>query len=170
MKFIVPFVALFFCITIVAEAQLRQDLVHPREDFGSSVTHTHDQSESTIGSWMNMLNMTMSHSYSMNFSNFGGQMQNLNAYTNSMHFDLSDRVDAQVDVSVLHSPFGNSMMRANQNSMNTQIVIDQARIDYRISDNTRISFQFSQNPYYSSYGRTGFGQHHSPFSRRSIWY
>lgn len=170
MKFIVTFTALFFCLTIVADAQLRKDLGNHHDDFGGAVTHTHDNSESTIGSWMNMLNMTMSHSYSMNFSNFGGEMQNLNAYTNSMHFDVSDRVDAQVDVSVLHSPFGNSFMGGDRNSMNTQIVIDQARIDYRISDNTRISFQFSQNPYYSSYGRGGFGNHNSPFSRRSLWY
>lgn len=156
---------LLFTVTI-AEAQLRKDL-SPSDDFSGSVTHTQNPS-SFFGNWMNQLNMTMSHSYSMNFSNFGGQMQNLNAYTNSMFFDVSDKVDAQLDVSVLHSPFGNSFMN-NQNSLGSQIVIDRARVDYKISPNTRLSIEFSNNPYYSPYNRFGTGNMH--YDRRySPWY
>lgn len=148
-----------------ADAQLRKDLnPYSNDDFTTSVTHT-TQPGST-GSWMNLLNMTMSHSYSMSFSNFGGQMQNLNAYTNSMYFDVSDKLDAQVDISVLHSPFGNSFMN-NSSAMNTQIIVDRARIDYRLSENTRISLQFSQNPYYSPFGNYGLGNpYSSPFISR----
>jgi hypothetical protein len=167
MKFIASFTLFFFFITLVSQAQLRQDLVHQPEEYTGAITHTH--SENSPGSWMNMLNMTMSHSYSMSFSNFGGQMQNLNAYTNSMHFDVSDRMDAQLDVSVLHSPFGNSFMN-NSSAMDTQIIIDRARVDYRLSENTRISFEFSQNPYYSTFGRSGFGNYYAPVNRRSAWY
>lgn len=130
----------------VAQAQLREDL-YPSDEFSGSITHT--QKPSSPGNWMNLLNMTMNHSYSMSFSNFGGQMQNLNAYTNSMYFDVSDKFDAQLDLSVLHSPFGNSFM--NQNNMGAQIVIDRARLDYKITPNTRISVEFSNNPYYNSY-------------------
>lgn len=151
-------------LTFVAEAQLREDLVYQPEEYTTSATYT-----PSTGSWMNMLNMTMSHSYSMSFSNFGGQAQNLNAYTNSMFFDVSDRVDAQLDVSVLHSPFGNSFMNTN-NSLGAQIVIDQARIDFKPSENTRISLQFSQNPYNSAFGRYGYGSHYSPFNSRSPFY
>jgi hypothetical protein len=169
MKFLTLITVLILFVSISAEAQLRKDLnsTYQNEDFSSTVTHTH--SPSSPGNWMNLLNMTMSHSYSMSFSNFGGQMQNLNAYTNSMFFDVSDRLDAQLNISVLHSPFGNSFMN-NNNALNSQIIIDSARIDYKFSENTRISLQFSQNPYYSPYGNYGFGNYHSPFNRRPLGY
>ena len=166
MKFLLATILLSFGITMLAEAQFRQDLNRDINDYSATVSHTQSN---TVGSWMNMLNMTMSHSYSMTFSNFGGQMQNLNAYTNHMFFDVSDRIDAQLDVSVLHAPFGNSFMSPD-NSLGTQIIIDQARIDFRPSENTRISVQFSQRPYYSTFGPYGFGNHHSLHNRRSSWY
>lgn len=165
MKFTSLLFLFVFTVTMITHAQLRQDLNYNPEEYTGAITHS--QSPST-GSWMNLLNMTMSHSYSMSFANFGGQTQNLNAYTNSMFFDVSDRFDAQLDVSVLHSPFGNSFMSSE--NMGAQIVIDQARIDYKLSENSRISLSFSQNPYYSSYGRSGFGNYYSPFNRRSPLY
>ena len=169
MKFLASFLFLSLFTVLIAEAQFRNDLTPVAQDeFGGAVTHTHNTS--SPGNWMNMLNMTMTHSYSMTFSNFGGQMQNLNAYTNSMFFDVSEKLDAQVDISVLHSPFGNSFM--TNNDLGARIVIDQARLDYKLSENTRISLQFSQRPvYYSPFSPYGYGYHHaSPYSRRSPWY
>lgn len=157
------------CFTaVLANAQLRQDLNAYPEEYTASVSHT---SQPSVGSWMNMLNMTMDHSYSMSFSNFGGQMQNLNAYTNHMKFDLSDRLDARVDVSLLHSPFGNSFMNDNSN-LGTKIIIDQARLDYKLTDNAHISIQFSQRPGYYGYGHNSFGRssHYSPFNRSPYGY
>lgn len=166
MKFFTLIAVIVLFTVTDADAQLRKDLNHQYNDsFGTSVTHT--STPGSPGSWMNLLNMTMSHSYSMSFSNFGGQMQNMNAYTNSMYFDVSDKLDAQVDLSVLHSPFGNSFMN-NSNAINAQIIVDRARIDYRLSENTRISLQFSQNPYYSPFGNYGNGNPFSPFNRRYI--
>ncbi len=167
MKFYSLLLVLIFSVTMIAEAQLRSDLNPQYEDFGGTITHTHGSS-SSIGDWMNMLNMTMSHSYSMTFSNFGGQTQNINAYTNSMFFDVSDRMNAQVDISLLHSPFGNNFM--NNDNLGTRVIIDQARLDYQISSNANISIQFSQRPYYGGFGNYGFGSHHSPFQPRSAWY
>ena len=164
MKFISLFAALFFCVTLLAEAQLRKDLTYQPEEYSAGVTHLHD-SNSTVGSWMNLLNMSMAHSYSMSFTNFGGQTHNVNAYTNHMFFDISDRLNAQVDVSLLHSPFGNSSMN-NDNSLGTQIIVDQARLDYRISSNAHISLQFSQRPSYYGFGPYGHGRFHSPHNNR----
>lgn len=151
---------LFFSTTIIAEAQLRKDLAYP-EEYSATVMHSGNQN--SPGSWMNLLNMTMSHSYSMNFSNFGGQMQNLNAYTNHMFFDISDRLNAKVDVSLLHSPFGNSFM--NNDNLGTQIIIDQARLDFKLSSNSSISFQFSQRPSYYGMSPYGRGMGFSPYQR-----
>jgi hypothetical protein len=160
MKILTALILILSLNVLIAEAQLRKDLTYQPEEYTGAITHT--QSSST-GSWMNLLNMTMSHSYSMSFTNFGGQTYNMNAYTNSMFFDVSDRLDAQLDISLLHSPFGNSFLN-NSDNLGTQIIIDSARLDYRLSENTRISLEFSQNPYRYGYGN------HSPFNRRSIWY
>lgn len=171
MKFsILLFSIIFFGIS-VSEAQLREDLQHG-SDYSGVITH--EQRPSSAGNWMNMLNMTMDHSYSMTFSSFGGQMQNLNAYTNSMMFDISNRLDARVDVSLLHSPFGNSFMTSD-NSLGSRIIIDRARLDYKLSENTHISLEFSQRPYrYSPFNNGGYGYgytrgYHSPWNRQNVW-
>lgn len=161
MKFTSSLIFIVITTALVAHAQLREDLVYEPEEYTTTVS-TSERSGGP-GSWMNLLNMSMSHSYSMTFSNFDGQMQNLNAYTNHMFFDISDRFNAQLDVSVLHSPFGNSFM-TNNNSLGTKIIIDQARLDYQLSPNARISFQFSQRPAYYGYGP------YSRFGRISPWY
>ena len=169
MKFFVLFITFFLCLTAVSEAQLRDDLQHG-SDYSGVITH--EQRSSSVGNWMNMLNMTMSHSYTMSFSNIGGQMQNLNAYTNSMMFDISDRLDARVDISLLHSPFGNNFMSSNS-GLGSQIIIDSARLDYQISDNAHITVEFSQRPYrYSPFGNYGYGMgggYYSPWNRQNIW-
>lgn len=155
------FVILFFSVTLIAEAQLRKDLMVQPEVYSATLTQSGNQN--APGSWMNLLNMTMSHSYSMNFSNFGGKTQNLNAYTNHMFFDISNRMNAQVDVSLLHSPFGNSFM--NNDNLGTQIIIDQARLDFKLSSNSSISLQFSQRPSYYGNNPFGYGRHFSPNNR-----
>jgi len=80
-----------------------------------------------------------------------------------MFFDISDRMNAQVDISLLHSPFGNSFM--NNNNLGTQIIVEQARLDYRLSENTRISLQFSQRPAYYGFGPYGRGNFNSHYNR-----
>ena len=161
---IITLIALFsFSLTLIAEAQFRNDRSPYTEDV--SATWATDGNKYTPGSWMNLLNMTMNHSYSMTFSNFGGQMQNLNAYTNHMFFDISDRLNAQVDISLLHSPFGNNFM--NKDDFGTQIIIDQARLDFRLSSNSSISVQFSQRPSYYGYNPFGYGGYYSPNRRMS---
>ncbi|MDR9410281.1 MAG: hypothetical protein RI573_15670 [Balneolaceae bacterium] len=164
MKKILSALTIIFLITAVtANAQLREDLSYQPETYTTTLSSS--QHTGGPGNWMNMLNMTMSHSYSMSFSSIGGQMQNINAYTNHMFFDVSDRLNAQLDISLLHSPFGNSFMTSNSNSLGAQIIVDQARIDYQLTDNATISFQFSQRPGY--YGNGAY----SPFNRMMRpWY
>ena len=169
MKFSLLLFTITLCVVSLSEAQLRDDLNYG-SDYSGVVTY--EQQPSSPGNWMNMLNMTMNHSYSMTFSSFGGQMQNLNAYTNSMLFDISDNLNAQVDVSFLHSPFGNSFMGDNS-SLGSRIIIDRARIDYKLSENANISIEFSQRPYgYSPFSNYGYGfsrGYNSPFSSINHW-
>lgn len=145
-------------LSVTANAQLREHALQP-VDYTGTITQSNPDSQ--VNDWMSLMNMTMSHSYSMSFSNFGGQMQNLNAYTNHMFFDINDRMNARLDISVLHSPFGNSFMNMNNNSLGSRIIIQNAQFDYKISNNSSISIQFSQSPYYQS----GFSSFGNPFHR-----
>ncbi|MFO7845324.1 MAG: hypothetical protein R6V27_02085 [Balneolaceae bacterium] len=169
MKSILLLFSITFLWVSVSEAQLREDLSGYTEYSGV----VSQEQPSSTNDWMSKLNMTMNHSYSMTFSSFGGQMQNLNAYTNSMLFDISDRLDAQVDVSFLHSPFGNSFM--SNESLGSKIIVESARLDYQISENANITFEFSQRPYhYSPFNNRGYGYgfnrgYHSPFDRHNTW-
>lgn len=157
MKKIITFTLfLVFGLTLVAEAQLRENL-NNTSDYSATIK---SEQSSAVGSWMNMLNMTMDHSYTMSFSNVGGQFQNLNAYTNHMTFDFSESLTGQLDVSVLHSPFGNSFMDMGNNNLGSRIIIDKAQLDYQITPNTSVSIQFSQRPYY----RSPFGYDRGPFT------
>jgi hypothetical protein len=162
------FTLLFLTISVTQSYGQFRDGAQSYDEYSATVATT--PNSNTVGDWMNMLNMTMSHSYSMSFSSYGGQMQNLNAYTNHMNFDISERFNAQFDVAVLHSPFGNSFM-GSQNNLGAKIIIDQARLDYKISDNAHISIQFSQRPYYGRgygmYDRYGFS---SPYGRTQFGY
>jgi len=139
-----------FGFVAIAEAQLREDL-SKSGDFTGAIFQTEQPGTSALGNFLNNINMEMSHSYSMNFGSVGGQFQNLNAYTNHLTFDFSENVTGHFDVSVLHSPFGNSFMNMD-NSLGSRIIIDRAQLDYQISPNTSLSIQFSQRPYYSPFG------------------
>lgn len=126
----------------IAHAQLRKDQNKRSELSGPIVKDPSDGAN--LG---NLFNMQMDHSYSMMFSSFGGQMQNMNAYTNTMHFFFSDKLTGRVDLSVFHSPFGNSLA-PNSEGMNPQFMIRNAELNYEISDNSTIRIQFQQQPNY----------------------
>lgn len=147
----------------VSYAQFRDQLRKSTDYTGSVIKE--DPSEGA--NWSNLFNMTMDHSYSMTFSSFGGQAQNINAYTNTMNFFFSEDLTGRLDISLLHSPFGNSSLNNfgnNTGGMGTDIVIENAELNYQISDKSSISLHFRQVP---SYGYGGF--HGSPFHRNSAF-
>lgn len=107
-----------------------------------------NQDKGNNGSFFNNWDMQMSHSYSMTFSTFGGETQNINMYTNSMDFYFSDKLTGDLDISFMHSPFGSNLMQPDQGSaFNGKVFINNAQINYQLGKNAQISVQFSQNPY-----------------------
>lgn len=152
-------VLLLVGISSVSHAQLREDENRSAELMGPITKQTDPSDGANLG---NLFNMRMDHSYSMTFSSFGGQFQNLNAYTNTMHFFFSEDLTGRVDLSLLHSPFGNNLMPNNNNSMNTQFMIRNAELNYQISDKSNIRIQFQQVPGYGM-GPWSSGFHRSPF-------
>lgn len=130
-----------FALSTVANAQLRE-MQSKSSDYSGPIVK-----ENSGGTFSNLFNMEMNHSYSMTFSSMGGQYQNVNAYTNTMHFFFTDDLTGRVDLSLLHSPFGgNSYM--NNNAVGTEFIISNAELNYQISDNSNISIQFRQIPSY----------------------
>ena len=158
----ISFLILFvFGIASISHAQLRKDQQNNSELSGPIVK----EDPSKGADWSNLFNMQMDHSYSMMFSSFGGQVQNMNAYTNTMRFFFSEDLTGRVDLSVLHSPFGNSFM-SNNSGMNPQFMIRNAELNYQINDKSNISIHFRQvprygaNPWSSGFNRGPFS---SPF-------
>ncbi|RNC83732.1 MAG: hypothetical protein ED557_08110 [Balneola sp.] len=164
-KIFIPvlFIALF---SSTALAQLRSDLATPTDYSGSIINSTVPTVENGLNRFFNSLEM--SHSYSMNFSSFGGSYQNVNAYTNTVTFDISPRMNGRVDVSFLHSPFGGSTAYG-QTDFQNRVMIENAELNYRINDKTFIKFQFRQSPA-GFYGYNPYG--YNRFDRRfnDFWY
>jgi hypothetical protein len=165
-KFTLALVLFTFGFVAIVEAQLRED-INRSSDYTGAIFKTEQSQNNTLGNLMSSINMTMSHSYSMNFGSVGGEFQNLNAYTNHMSFDFSENLTGHVDLSVLHSPFGNSFMNMGNNSLGARVMIDRAQLDYQISPNSSLSIQFSQRPYYYSPYGMGRGMYGS---RNQYWY
>lgn len=149
MRFFPAFVLLLlFSATQVAEAQFR-DSYNDRPDFTGSVTNAESES------FFDSINFQMNHSYEMTAGSAGGQGYTQNLYTNSMQFLFNEDLRARVDMSVGHSPFGNGLA-GNQG---TQVFVRNAMVQYDVSDNTSITFQFRQLPsgMYGGYGYGGYG-------------
>lgn len=124
-------------------AQIRGDLMAPPQQITVSASGLAGTGK--VGDWLNMIPVTMSHSYSMSFGSVGGQYQNLNAYTNHMRFDFSDRVQANLDIAVLHSPFGGSQfLNPLGNSQGVRLQVSNASLSYKFSEKGRIDVCFSQ--------------------------
>lgn len=149
-------------------AQLRENLPQSYE-FSGPIVNTQAPS---IQAWLNDFfqnNVTMSHSYSMSFGAVGGTYQNVNAYTNTLNFMITQDLTGRVDVSFLHSPFGGSDFVNSENNLNGEILIRNAELNYKISDNAHIRFQYQQLPSgYGFFNRGGYGMY--GYDRFNPWY
>jgi hypothetical protein len=126
-----------------AFGQFRKDVENEYNYTGNVVS----QSSYSPNSWADKLNMTMSHSYSMNFASVGGQYQNINMYTNTMLFDMGEKLTGRLDLSVSHSPFGPSTIYGTPDKgTDAQFFIRNAELNYKISDKASIHLQFRQVP------------------------
>ncbi len=144
-----------------ADAQLREEQDKVSE-YSGPIVKKYDREP---GNWSNLFNMQMDHSYSMMFGSFGGQYQNINAYTNTMHFFFSDRLSGRLDLSLLHSPFGGSFMNNGNGGLETQLIIRNAELSYELGERSNLRIQFQQLPSYGyGYGMNpwGFNQY-NPF-------
>ena len=150
-------IIVLICVDI-SIAQFKSAVPSPYRNSGNIIKVEQNQ---PTGMFQNLFNMKMSHSYEASFMSMGGQMSNINMYTNSMMFSFTPNLSGKLDVSFAHSPFGNSFSGMNgQNS--SQLFIRNAQLDYKISENAKISFSYQQLPY-GSMGMNGFGNGYNQF-------
>jgi len=152
--FTLTFVFALF-LSFQLSAQLREDLP-AYNDFSGPVINNQ---EATVQTWLSNFfqnNVTMSHSYSMNFGSVGGNYQNVNSYTNTLNFLFTENLTGRMDVSFLHSPFGGSNFVDTDNNIGGEVLIRNAELNYKISDNAHIQLRYQQLPsnygYYNPYG------------------
>ena len=167
-KLIIPVFLLSFMLSTTALGQLRQNLSSPYDYSGPII----NRNVPTVQNGLNRFfsSVEMSHSYSMNFSSNGRGYQNVNAYTNTLTFDISPRMNGRV--SFLHSPFGANLAQG-QNSFQNQVVIENAELNYKISDNAFIKFQYRQLPAgygYNPFGYSRFGRYNNRYDNYGYWY
>lgn len=142
MRYLTSFIILLLTLSVSADAQLRSEKVAPHDYSGPIVNTKAPTIQSGLQKFFK--SFEMSHSYEMSFQSFGGNAQNINAYTNTMTFAFSPNLMGRVDIAFMHSPFGGNM--GGQNQLANQVVIRNAELNYRISDKAFIRFQYQQMP------------------------
>ncbi len=104
---------------------------------------------------------SMHHTYSMSYTSMGKEGVALGVYTNSMQYNFTDKLNVQLDASLVHSPYS-SLGKNFQNSI-SGIYIDRAQLNYAPWDNVTVMLQYRQIPYGSYY--SGYDYFNSsPFS------
>lgn len=170
-KFITLSVLFSLFLAVQVNAQLREDALRNRSPHNSIVNTKAPTVQNGLNNFFKN-NVTMSHSYSMNFGSYGGSFQNVNAYTNTLQFAFSPQLTGRLDVSFLHSPFGQSGLMDTNNNLGGEILIRNAELNYQLGKNTHISLQYQQLPaaygFYNPYGYHPYG--YSRFGHPAFWY
>jgi len=158
---LVPVVfAIIFCSFSISQAQLKDGQTKATDYSGPIVKQNDPSDGANLG---NFFNVKMNHSYSVNFGTFGGQVQNFNAYTNTMQFFFSEKLTGRVDLSLIHSPFSNNNLNGFNADQEVQFILQNAELNYKLSENS--SLQLRVNQYPQGYGYSpGFGSYrNTPF-------
>jgi hypothetical protein len=141
--------ALLICAA-PARAQLRADLSRPAP---AAVYDSDAGAEAGFGqrleAWMGTLfsddHFRMAHSYEMSMSSFNGGTS-LGMYTNTMQWQFGKKWAARADVSVVHQPFGGTSS-FGQGGQNMRVILRNAEVAYRPSENMEFRFRVQQSPY-----------------------
>ena len=86
-------------ISFDTQAQLRKNLPTPYDYTGPIINRTTPTVQHSLNQFFQKINVQMSHSYEMSFAAYGRGVQNINAYTNTLQFAFSPKLQGRVDVS-----------------------------------------------------------------------
>jgi len=159
-------IVIALCFGITAYAQFRDD-----NQFKPSVKDgiVNSNTGGSILGFINPENFSMRHSYSLSYTSFGGgNNMALGVYTNSMAYKFSDKLNVQLEASLVQSPYS-SMGKQFQNSI-SGIYINNASLNCQPWKDFKVSVQYRQLPYSSYYSPFGYGSFYGdgffgPFDR-----
>ena len=118
----------------------------------------HNQGGTALLGFLNSNNFEMHHSYDVSYSSFGSGSLALTTYTNSMYYQFSNKLNVEVDASVVYSPYS-SFGKNFQNDLNG-IYLSKAAVNYHPWKDVFITVQYNHLPvtYYSPFSgyRNGF--------------
>lgn len=105
-------------------------------------------SNNLILGFINPNNFSMNHSFNVSMINTGTGNVSLTSYLNSMNYRISDKLNISADVKIQYSPYASSIY-GNQAASNLQndlsgISLSRAAVNYRISENSYLNFEFRQ--------------------------
>ena len=141
-------ILIFASIVLSVNAQFKED-VNNQPSIKEGILSP--ELSNNIFGFIDLSKFSMHHSFSMSYSAFAGQGVSLGTYTNSLRYDASDRLNFEVDASIVNSPY-NTLGDGFTKSING-IYLSRAAVNYKLSENSRISLEFRQGPgaYYNSY-------------------
>jgi len=87
----------------------------------------------------------MRHSYSLTYSSLGKNSFAIQAYTNTISFNLSDNLSFEMDASIVNMPYS-TLGRNFQNYING-IYLTRAQLNYKISEKSNLQIQFNNKPF-----------------------
>jgi hypothetical protein len=105
---------------------------------------TSPASNSMMFGFIDPANFSMNHSVSLSYASFGSNSFSLSTYTNSMMYKFSDKLDVQVDASLVASPYS-SLGRNFQNQI-SGLYLSRAELNYKPWENCNISLQYRSLP------------------------
>ena len=88
-----------------------------------------------FGGWLDPQRFSMTHSYGLTFTRWGGQSFNYGIYTNRMEYRVSNPLTLSTTISVLHQPF--TMLNGGL-AGNGLGVLSSFQLEYRPSENMRM--------------------------------
>jgi len=125
------------------------------KDSGFPTSHISDglinNNSGSLFGFLNSENFFMKHSFSLSYSAFGGEPLSLGVYTNSMFYKFNNNLNAQLDVSLVQSPYS-TLGKDFQKNIGG-FYISRAAVNYKPWNDVLISLQYRQLPYnyYNSY-------------------
>jgi hypothetical protein len=143
-------IILFIAFTVSLNAQFKSDL-DKNDNIFESVPKSNPN---LILGLFNPDNFSMKHSYQLVYSSFGANSIGLGIYTNSMKYKFTDNLNARVDLSLVHSPFGS--YSKNFSDQLTGFYVNRAEINYKPFNNCVIQLRYQKLPNYGYYGTNGY--------------
>lgn len=151
-----------FCLVLAlsvaspAQAQFRQDV---QQRPAEARVYDENAFQATLDKVFSPEHFKMGHTYEMSYSSFGGEGAAMGAYTNSMMWQFNNKLAARVDVSLMQPLSGNLY----GDSQSPRLMLRNAEVAYRPSENMTLHFQIQQSPY----GAYGAPYGYSPYGYRS---